>query len=409
MLRHPLLTQLAVDRAKARGRRYELPDGPGGVPGFGVRVGEHGAKTFVIRYRVGGRQRRLKIGSAAIMTLLEARQRARIALAQVEQDLDPAAARLEERRERERNSVAAVAAEYVAKHLKRNTRRWRDAEQMLARDVLPALGDRPLASITRRDVLDVVDAVVDRGSPVSANRVLSLVKRLLGWAVQRGIVQLNVAAGLKPPHREKPRERALSEAEVRAVWQAFEAMGWPFGSFGELLLLTGQRRGEVAGMRWADLDLERGVWRLPGESNKTGREYLLPLSLAAVEILRALPRIGDGPLVFPSTRAASANPVSGFSRALRAASRLSGVEGWHWHDLRRTCATGMARLNVPPHVVERILNHGGGSTMSVIARTYNTHSYQSEMRQALEAWAREVERIVSGAESRVLPLRTAAG
>ncbi len=247
--------------------------------------------------------------------------------------------------------------------------------------------------------------MVDRGSPVSANRALSLIKRFLNWAVERGIVEANVAAGIKPPHKEKPRERSLSEAEIKAVWRAFERMGWPFGPLGQLLLLTGQRRGEIAGLRWADLDLEAGVLRLAGTATKTGAEHLLPLSRAAVGLLRTLHRLDNSPLAFPASRLGSANPVSGFSKALRAAHRLSGTAGWTWHDLRRTAATHMARMNAAPHVVEKILNHTAGSTMSVIARTYNTHSYQAEMRQALELWAAEVERITTGIEARVVPIR----
>jgi integrase len=413
-----ILTQLAIEKAKTRGRRYDLPDGPGGVPGLMLRVSERGVKTFALRFRLRDEQPRMTLGKHPGMTLAGARTAARDALALVDQGIDPRKAKIIEgvvvevdpaaaAAEADRNSVAAVAAEYVERYLKRNTKRWRDAEQMLARDVLPVLGERCIASLTRRDVLDVVDAVVDRGSPVSANRVLSLLKRFLGWAVERGVLGANSAAGVKPPHKERPRERSLSEAELAAVWAAFERMGWPFGPLGKLLLLSGQRRGEIAGLRWSELDVEAGVLRLAGTATKTGVEHLVPLSRAAVEILRGLPKIDDSSLVFPASRLGSANPVSGFSKALRMAHRLSGITGWHFHDLRRTAATHMARMNVAPHVVERILNHGGGSTMSVIARTYNTHSYQAEMRSALERWSSEVERIVVG-EAKVVRLAARA-
>jgi integrase len=383
-----------------------------------LRVSERGVKTFALRFRLGEQQPRMTLGSAAVLSLLEARTAARDALTLVAQGIDPRKAKIIQgvvvkvdpaaaAAEADRNTVAAVAAEYVERYLKRNTRRWRDAEQMLARDVLPALGKRPIASITRRDVLDVVDAVVDRGSPVAANRCLSLIRRFLNWAVGRAIVTTNVAAGIKKPHRETARERSLSADELRCVWPAFTAMGWPFGPLGQLLLLLGQRRGEIAGLRWADLDLEAGVLHLSGIATKTGVEHVLPLSRAAVEILRSLPRIGDSELVFPAARSGSTRPVSGFSKALLSAHRLSGTRDWHFHDLRRTAATGMAKLNVGPHVVERILAHSGSATMSVIARTYNVHSYQAEMRQGLELWADELERIVSGGERKVVPIRGA--
>lgn len=385
------LTELTVARAKSPkpGRRLELWDTT--LPGFGLRIMPTGTRSYVVALRKPGSAHpvRVKVGEPPAMSLADARTKAR-ALMQ-----DPAAA-VQERQQVD--TVAAVAAEYGARHLKRNTRRWRDAEQMLARDVLPALGGRLIGTVTRRDVLDVVDAVIDRGSPVSANRVLSLVKRLFGWALQRGILEVNVAAGIKPPHREKPRERTLAEDEIRVLWQAWEQMGHPFGPLGKLLLLTGQRRGEIAGLRWDQIDLERGVMHLEGAATKTEREHVLPLAPAVVELLRTLPRIGNSPLVFPANRVRSANPVSGFSKALTTASRLSGVEGFTWHDLRRTAATHMAARGVAPHVCERILNHSGGSTMSAIARVYNVHSYGPEMRAALDDWAAEVRRIVHGAD-----------
>jgi integrase len=412
-----ILTQLGIDRAKARSQRYDLPDGRGGVPGLMVRVSERGAKSFALRFRRDNEQPRMTLGKHPDMTLAEARTAARDALALVEQGIDPRKATIidgvavvvdpaEAAAEADRNSVAAVAGEYVERYLKRNTKRWRDAEQMLARDVLPALGTRPLASLARRDVLDLIDGVIDRGSPVSANRVLSLLKRFLNWAVARGIIEMNVAAVVKPPHKETPRQRTLTEVEIARVWPALQAMGWPFGPIGRLLLLLGQRRSEIADLRWADLDLEAGVLHLAGAATKTGVEHVLPLSGAAVEILHSLPRSGNGPLVFPASRIGSTRPVSGFSKALATAQKMSGVGGWCWHDLRRSTATHMARLKVPPHVVERILNHsGGGATMSMVARTYNTYGYMGEMRQALELWASEIDRIVAGRPAKVVPLR----
>jgi hypothetical protein len=298
MAKHSILTSLMIDKAKATGKRYDLPDGPGGIPGFACRVSERGAKTFSLRYRVKGthKQKRFPCGEYPTTSLADARVKAREAWELARRGIDPQPDEPdEESPEPDRSTVAAVAADYVARYLKRNTRRWRDAEQMLARDVLPGWGERPIQSIARGDVLDLVDGIVDRGSPVSANRVLSLIKRFLNWAVQRGIVEVNVAAGIKPPHKEKPRERCLSEAEVRAVWQALDQLGYPFGVIGKLLLLTGQRRSEIAGLHWGALDLEGGVLRLAGSATKTGVEHVLPLPNAAVELLRTVPRIDDSP------------------------------------------------------------------------------------------------------------------
>ena len=405
MAKQGILTTLMIEKAKPRpGKRYDLLDGPHGLPGFTCRVSERGVKTFALRYWLKGTQRRLTLGRWPVLTLAAARAAARAALETAATGVDPATAKVEAKRERERDSVEAIVGRYVERYLKKETRRWHDAERMFARDVLPIWGGRPIQGIDRRDVLDLVDGISDRGSPVAANRTLSLIKRFLNWAVEDGYVEANVAAGIKARHKETPRERILSETEIRAAWQAFDQLGYPFGVLGQLLLLTGQRRGEMAGLRWDDLDLEAGALHLAGAATKTGVAHVVPLPRAAVALLQGLPRIDGSLLVFPANRVGSVNPIGGFSKALASAHRLSGTTGWHWHDLRRTCASHMARLGVAPHVVEKILNHNAGSTMSVIARTYNRYNYQAEQRQALELWAAELDRIVTGGPAKVVAI-----
>jgi integrase len=266
---------------------------------------------------------------------------------------------------------------------------------------------------------------------VAANRVLSLVKALLGFAVDRGAAEANVAAGIKPPAKEKPRDRTLTEAELRAVWGAFDRVGYPFGAMGKLLVLTAQRRGEVASMRWSQVDLDAATWRLESTDTKAGRRHVVPLSPQVIDILRALPRFAGDDRVFPAARAGSANAMSGFSKALHridaevaranAERRLGrplvkgekpgageALKPWHFHDLRRTATTGMARLSIPPHICEKVLNHSAGRTLSQVARVYNVHSYGDEVRRALEAWALEVECIVTGQPAKVVAARAAA-
>jgi len=421
MAQKRILTALMVEKAKARpGRRYDLPDGPGGIPGLALRVGEHGAKTFSLRYRIHGGMKRITLGKHPVMTLAGARTAARKKLQLLEQGIDPAAA---EKKEAKPDTVAAVAGQYVERHLKRNTRRWHDVEQMLDRDVLPVLGNRLIRAVSKRELIEVVDAVVDRGSPVSANRVLSLIKGLFAWAVERDILEVNVAAGMKPPHKEVPRERELRAAEIRALWGAFEVMGNPFGAIGKLLLLTGLRRGEVAGLAWQEIDFENAVLRLPAARMKNGRPHELPLPPAAVEILRGVPRVKRSaadankeqfsPLVFPSSRLRSDRPVSGFTKARLKADELAlqllrkeaaergenpkevKLAPWCWHDLRRAVRTNLGRLGVAPHISERILAHLIGKK---VERTYDVHRYGDEMRQALKLWSAELERIVHGAK-----------
>jgi integrase len=383
-----ILTQLGVDKAKPRGRRYEKPDGPGGVPGFALRVGATGDKTFVVRVRVNGAQRRVTIGKAAVLSLAEARARARKIVDEGPPEETP-----------RRGTVADAAEEYLARHVRRNLRSSAPTERRLNRDVVKAWGGRPIDSITRRDVVALVDALHDR-APVSANRTLQLVHRFFAWSVKRSIMAANPAAGVDLPHREKRRERTLSEAELAAVWPALEAMGWPWGDFGRLLLLSAARRAEWAEATWPELDLERAVWRVPGARIKGGEEHVLPLTPEMIAILGAVPRVDAETLVFPSSR--PGRPISAFSGALRRVHEASGTGGWAWHDLRRTVRTSLARLGVPPHVAERVLGHSFGSK---VERTYDLHRYLPEVRQALLLWSADLERIVGGSAPTVVPIR----
>ena len=413
MAKQALLTQLGIDRAKARpGGRYDLPDGPGGVPGMMLRVSERGVKTFALRFRLGDQQPRMTLGSASVLSLVAARTAARDALALVDQGIDPRKAKIIQgvavevdpaaaAAEADRNTVEAVVGLYAARHLRRNTRRASDAEALLRRDVVRAWGDRPIASVTKRDVIALIDEVVDR-APVVANRLLSLVQRWLDWCVERGIVETNPAAGIKPPTKEVPRQRTLTEDELQRVWRGFCAMAYPFGDLGRLLLLTGLRRGELANARWSQVDVERAVLTLPAASTKTAQSHVVPLVPQVLAILEAMPRIDGSDLLFPSGRLSSARPVSGFSKALAAAQRLSGTAEWSWHDLRRTCRTNLGRLGVEPHIGERVLGHAVGSD---VARIYDLHRYEKPMRQALLLWVSDVERIVTGAPGKVMPLR----
>jgi integrase len=214
-----------------------------------------------------------------------------------------------------------------------------------------------------------------------ANRVLAAVRRFWNWCLEQGKAEASPVASIKAPAKESSRDRVLSEDEIRRIWSACDQMGWPFGLLIQLLLVTGQREDEVAGMRWSDIDLKSGVWTLAREMSKSDRLNQVPLPSLALQILEALPRTGA--LVFSTT---GSTPVSGFSKAKARCDCLSGVEGWRFHDLRRTVASGMARLKVEPWVVEKVLNHQTGQ-LSGVAGVYNRWGYLDEKREALEKWA----------------------
>ena len=344
------------------------------VPGFAVRVTERGAKSFVLITRFQGRQRWLTIGPVGAIRLAEARERARDALSMVRRGIDPGAKPVVPR------TFAMIAGRFVAEYARPWNRSWRETERILDRYATPAWGSRDIVGLSRRDVRELLEAVARDHGPIMSNRVLSTVRKLFGWALERDIVSINPASGVHPVAKEVSRDRVLSDEELRAFWQATAELAEPWGSFFRVLALTGQRLGEVARMRWEDVDLDRALWTLPAAMNKSGRLHEVPLTEPAVAILRAIPR-RSGPHVF--TTAEGSKPVAGFAKPK---ARLA-PNGWRLHDLRRTFATISARMGIAPHVVEKVLNHSGG-TIRGVAAVYNRCAYDAEKRHALDAWAR---------------------
>jgi integrase len=362
-----------------------------GYPGLALRVSYGGSRSWVFFYRVHGKQRRMTFGRWPAMTLAGAREAWRQARTAVERGEDPAAAKVEARR-REPDTVRSVGKQFAEKYLKRN-RTGDEVARMLEQHLYPSLGHRPIETITRRDILDVVDTIEAKSSGARANRVLANVKRLFSWAVERGIINASPAANVKPPAEEEARDRALSDDELRAFLRACEALGEPFGPLFRLLLLTGQRREEVAGLPWTELDLPGAIWHLPGARTKNKRASDVPLAEQTVAILNGLTR--RSALVFPDR--SGARGVSGFSVAkarldalmiaeLRKADPEAELPAWRLHDLRRTAASGMARLGVAVHVVEAILNHKSG-TISGVTAVYQRYDFAAEKRTAVQTWA----------------------
>jgi integrase len=316
--------------------------------------------------------------------------------------------------EKERDKVSAVIDLFLKRHASHN-RRGDDVAAMFRREVLVKWGTRDIQSITKRDVIEVLDAVVDRGSPVTANRLRAHLNTLFNWAKGRDILQVNPLDGIKPPAPEKPRDRVLTNDEVSLFWRASGGMEYPFGPLYRVLLMTGQRLREVAEMKWQEI--EGNTWTLPASRSKNGDEHVVPLSAEVMSIIEGLPKIGR--YVFTTT---GASPVSGFTRAKARIDRLmaeaanrdlpDGAEArvippFTIHDLRRTAATGMAGLRFPPHVVEAVLNHRSGTRRGV-AGVYNRFDYAEEKRQALESWARLVTQLVGVTQINVVHLSIGA-
>jgi integrase len=336
------------------------------------------------------------IGRFPTWTTSAARTKARAWRRMADDGVDPLAGESEAKPV---DTVISVIEQFIKRDQQPRNRTWREVEQILRRELAPWL-ERDIRSITRRDVLDRLDAISDR-APIRARRVYAWANRMFSWSVGRGLLEASPMAGMRAPGREVARDRLLEPDELAAVWCGSEALPAPFKQIVQLLAVTAARKGEVVNMRWRDIDLERRLWTVPKEMNKAGRVHEVPLSDLALEILDTLPR-GDG-LVFPAQRVGSANPVSGFGNVKARLDGLSCVENWRLHDLRRTAASGMARLGYAPHVVAAILNHAPASTMGITA-VYNRYRYSDEKRAALDAWAQEIGRLIGRGEAVVVRL-----
>jgi integrase len=396
-----MLTDLFIKKLPSPPKRREIPDGK--AQGLYLVVQPSGAKSWALRYRASGVARKLTLGPYPALNLSTARMRGQEALGKVAGGQDPAAAKQAARasaREKAVDLVENVVERFIERHAKPNTRDWRESERMLVKEVAERWRGKRLSEISRAHVHQMLDEIINRGAPIRANRVFAQFRKMCHWAVSRGVIDRSPCDGMTAPSQETRRDRVLSDEEVRLAWEAFGNVGWPFGQIGKLLLLTGARRDEVAGMRWAELDLVARSWTLPKGRTKNKREHVVPLSEAAAEIIASLPKIeGKAGLVFTTT---GESAVSGFSRAKRAIDRgmASGTPPhWTLHDLRRTVATNLQKLGVRLEVTEAVLNHASGSRAGIVG-VYQRHEFAEEKRAALDAWARRVEAILAGAVPR---------
>jgi integrase len=371
------LTAKGIEAVRAADDRRELPDDY--MRGLYLVVQPTGSKSWAVRYRHGGRSHKHTVGPYPAFDLKQARDAAAKVLRAVAEGRHP--------EQRQSGSVEDAVAQFLERHGKNYRPKPRsEAERLLRLHVVGNWGRRKLEEITRADVRAMIARIK---APIAANRVFGIVRKLFNWAVENDLIVNSPVAGLKAPHAETSRDRVLTDDELRRVWQAAERLGPLNGGVVRLLVLTGQRRNEVAHMQWRELDLERRLWTLPRERVKNDRRHEVPLSSQAVATIQALPRISDR-FVF-STNAES--PVNDFGKNKGRLDELSGVSDWVLHDLRRTVASGMARLGISLSVIEKVLNHVSGSFAGIVG-VYQRHEFADEKRAALERWADHVERLV---------------
>jgi integrase len=386
------------------GRDYlDIPDLV--LPGFYLRINRGGTRSFFVVTRVKGtgRQIRKRLGTYPHISLADARESAREIMRLAQGGVAPdALERLDVHREqRERLSTfAGVCEEFLVDYVQaKQLRTAREIERMIRVELIPRWGALPISEIKRVDVKTMLREKA-RTAPVSAARTLAVAQKIFNWALDEGIIDATPIARLTPPAPPRERDRVLSNDEIKALWGASAKMGYPFGAILRLLFVTGQRRGEVAGMRWSEID--GTFWTIPAERSKSARAHRVALSPLAIRMLETLPRVGE--CVMSSGRVGD-KPVSGFSWAKQLADKLSGVEDWRVHDIRRTVATKMRELGIDRLTVSQVLGHAEGG----ITRIYDRYSADSEKRHALETWARYLDDLEHGRPANVTPLRGANG
>ena len=388
--------------------------------GFGVKATPAGNKVFVLQYRLGGRgsaTKRYTIGTyGSPWTPSGAREEAERLLQVVRQGGDPLANKAERSRIVRDLAFTAYSELFLSEYVRREWKAtYADAESIFRLHLCPILKAKPLPDIRRGDIATLFDSI-PREKLGLRRKAHAVLRRMFRWAVGRGDLDRSPLEGVEAPPAPKSRDRWLSDQELRLAWLAAGDLGYPFGTLYRLLIGTGQRREEAAGLDWRELDRSIQEWNIPAARAKNGHPTGVPLTAVMIDELDRIaagdkwPRRG---FVFTTT---GKSPISGFSGAktrldaamlalARNEENSAGedpdgveVESWRAHDLRRTLATGMQRLGVRFEVTEAILNHVSGSRAGV-AGVYQRHDWKQEKRDALDAWARHVEQVVAGSDN----------
>lgn len=393
------------------------------VKGFGIKASPTGAVSYVVQKSIGGRtgkRKRVTLGHYPAKDIDAARKEAGKAVSDVHAGIDFVEVKREVRREQKARldyDLLSTFEDYAAR--KRQPGRYRDqdrsrvtpsrywpnVEGIFRNHIIPALGKgTPVPSITKADVRKLIEAK-ESVHPEAARCWFAYLRPFFKWCVERDIIASSPMDKLNPPPVGESRDRKLSETELRVFWQANERLGYPFGTFYQLLLLTAQRREEVAAMRWPEIDLAKGEWIIPKERTKNGKEHLVHLSPQAVEILQTMVGKDRKGFVFTTT---GKTPISGYSKAKAKLDALCATvvddefseflpqifqTEWRVHDLRRTAASGMAELGFQPHIVERVLNHISGAQGGLVG-VYQRFDYAEDRRRALIAWGAQVRALV---------------
>ncbi len=392
------LTEVFVKTAKAGVQRVEYRDGH--TRGLVLRVTPTGAKTWavVFRRRSDSRRRRYTIGAYPAYTLTEARNVAQEVLAAIARGDDPAG---QAKIRKEAPTFQELAEVWVKRHGRPNKspRALYDDQLMLKREILPVIGAMKANEVAKRDIIDILVSVAERGARVRSNRIFALMRAIYRWGISEDRIKSDPTQGVRPRTIERPRDRVLTDQEVVTFWHGLNdaPMGQSVATTLQLALVTGQRIGEIAGMAKAELDLsaQKPVWTLSGTRRKNKELTRVPLSPLAMSLIEAaLIRSGDSSYVFPSAKGDGPITAHAATRAIGRARPSLGLEHFRVHDLRRTVATGMASLGINPHTISLVLDHISATKGTVTGAVYVKFSFDREKRDALELWAAHLSNLL---------------
>lgn len=376
------------------GSRVELSDSK--VPGLVVRISDTGVKTFSVRYRHETRTLRYTIGKCGIIDVRSARKTAIAILADVGRGADPMSRKRKGKLSAPRACSCGEAIDrFLIEHVDAGVRASRmkpayaaELRRLLRREVATKWSSKALSEITRQDLACLLNAI---RSDNTRRHTFFAVRSLLKWTAGVGLSEpTTVFDGFPTPAKPNARERVLTDNELKAIWLEASKCSSTFHAIVSLLLLTGQRRDEVADAEWAEFDLQSASWSIPQRRVKNGKKHWVPLAEETLVILRKLPTQCRQHL-FRSTRSPNRS-FTGWSDAKQSFDAMVGVRGWTLHDLRRTMTTRLAECGVLPHVIERLLNHSSG-VISGVSAVYNRATYASEVRAAVELWSGYVSRL----------------
>ena len=395
------LTKSAIDALPVLGKDNIYWDQS--LPGFGVKVTPKGRKVFIVLYRAGGQGSRLRkytIGPYGRITLAMARGQAQKIFAARVDGRDPAAEKQQAKRRLVADRMEELIEAFIVQHVSR-LRTAKRMERRLRMDVVGRWGNKSIHEIKKRDVIDLVTELLQRG-PGAARRALKDLKTFFRWCVGRGVIDFSPADGIPNPGNGRSRDRVLEDGELADIILAGRTIGGPIGAIVEVLALTGQRRDEVTRMAWVELDEATQTWRIPAARCKNGKAHLVHLSEPVWKIIQQMPRTQE--IVFATS---GKKPFQNFGRVKKELDRRSGVTDWCLHDLRRSAVSGMARLGIPPHIADKILNHQSG-TISGVAAIYQRHEFLVERKDALERWGDHVTHALAFQLTKVKAVQVAA-